>query len=224
MFKLTSNQKSLRGYGFRVNPFPYVGVPGEVLETYSGRERELEVISEAVGGVIGGSSSHLVLVGSYGNGKTATLKLIKSSLETQLKDEIIAPYVSNPGETFLDFYRNLMQDIGEKKLRKLVWRVQEMKSGTNELESKVVKGEVLLAEVLQKIRIQLYDEFGHADFVNAMIQLTLDERRFDAWRYISGEPTLSENRRILDVVSAIDNNKRALWAMMDMLRFSHWLG
>ena len=35
----------------------------------------------------------------------------------------MAPYVSNPGETFLDFYRNLMQDIGEKKLRKLVWEV-----------------------------------------------------------------------------------------------------
>ena len=178
----------------------------------------MDLIGESIRGVVEGSSSHLVLVGSYGNGKTKTLLVVKQGLESQLGSSVVVPYVPNPGETFLDLYRNMMQDIGEKRLRELVWNILERKAHKNNLKVKIEKGEVLLTEVLQKCRMELYEEFGHADFVNALIQLTLEERRFDAWRYLCGEPTISENRRVLDVVAPINNDERALRAMMSMIK------
>lgn len=218
MLEIVSNGKRLQEYKLRSNPFPYVGVPEETASIYIARDRELDLIGEAIRGVVEGSSSHLVLVGSYGNGKTKTLMVVKQALEAQLKASVVVPYVSNPGETFLDLYRNLMQDIGEKRLRELVWKILEIKTGKTNLMTKVEKGEILLTAILQKCRTELYEVFGHADFVNALIQLTLDERRFDAWRYLCGEPTVSENRRVLDVVAPINNDERALRAMMSMIK------
>ena len=75
----------------------------------------------------------------------------------------------------------------------------------------------MLPEILQNLKRELYQDFGHTDFVNGLIQLALEEHRYDAWKYISGEPLLFETKRVLDVTSSIDNDDRAMRALMSML-------
>src|SRR5207244_2460537 len=46
----------------------------------------------------------------------------------------------------------------------------------------------------------------------ALLNLSMDETSFDAWRYLCGEPVITDHRRELDVASTINNDEKALKA------------
>ena len=212
-----SPSKKYDKYGLKQNPFPYVGVPDENLPLYMDRKRELKMIEQIIKVSLQGTSSHIILVGSYGNGKTHTLKYIKKQMESQLENTI-AVYLANPGEKLLSLYSNFMYELGFDGLEHLVWAFLEFCTGEKNLRKKVNEGEVLLAEVLEVGKRRLRNEIKYTDFAAAFLKLTLEECKFLAWKYLCGEPIIFEHRKELDVVMLIDNDDKALRAFMSLKR------
>ena len=218
-----SSKRKYEKYCLESNPFPYVGVPDETLSLYTNRKRELKMISEVIKVSLGGTSAHIVLVGSYGNGKTHTLKYIKNQMQSQLQDSI-AVYIANPGERLHSLYSNFVYEFGFDELESLVWRFLEFCSGEKNLRKKVNEGEVLLAEILEIGKRRLHNEIKYTDFATAFLKLTLEECKFISWRYLCGEPILYEQRKELDVVMLIDNDEKALRAFMSLKKILSLLG
>ena len=218
-----SPTKKYEKYGLEHNPFPYVGVPDETLSLYTNRKRELKMIEEIIKVSLRGTSSHIVLVASYGNGKTHTLKYIKQQMESQLQD-ITTVYIANPGERLRSLYSNFVYEFGFEKLEKLVWRFLEYCSGERNLRKKVSEGEVLLAEILEIGKRRLHNEIKYTDFATAFLKLTLEECKFLSWKYLCGEPILHQQRQELDVVMLIDNDAKALRAFMSLKKILSLLG
>ena len=218
-----SPPKKYEEYCLERNPFPYVGVPDETLPLYTDRKRELKMIEEVIKVSLQGTSSHIVLVGSYGNGKTHTLKYIKQQMESQLQD-ITVVYMATPGERFLSLYSNFVYEFGFDQLENLVWRFLEFCTGERNLRKKVNEGEVLLPEILETGKRRLRNEIKYTDFATAFLNLTLEECKFIAWKYLCGEPVLYEQRKNLDVVMLIDNDEKALRAFMSLKKILSLLG
>ncbi|MEM2112074.1 MAG: DUF2791 family P-loop domain-containing protein [Candidatus Bathyarchaeia archaeon] len=218
-----STTKKYEKYGLKCNPFPYVGVPDENLSLYTDRKRELKMIEEVVKASLNGASSHIVLVGSYGNGKTHTMRYIKKQLEKQVQNTQVI-YLSTPGDRFLSLYSSLMFEFGFDHLEGLVWRFLEFATGEENLRKKVNDGEVLLPEILEIGKRRLQNEVKYTDFATAFLKLTLEESKFIAWKYLCGEPIPFEHRRELDVVMAIDNDDKALRAFMSLKKILTLLG
>ena len=218
-----SPKRKYEKYRLESNPFPYVGVPDETLSLYTNRKRELKMIAEVIKVSLGGTSAHIVLVGSYGNGKTHTLKYIKTQMQSQLKDSIVV-YIANPGERLHSLYSNFVYEFGFDQLESLVWRFLEFCSGEKNLRKKVNEGEVLLAEILEIGKRRLHNEIKYTDFATAFLKLTLEECKFISWRYLCGEPILYEQRKELDVVMLIDNDEKALRAFMSLKKILSLLG
>lgn len=221
-FKPPSSNKYER-FGLKQNAFPYVGVPEDTLSIYVNRKKELKTIEAVIKSSLHGSSCHLALIGGYGNGKTHTLKFIKRQLESQLTD-ITVIYLSNPGERILNLYSSFMYEFGFERLEKLVWQFLEFVSGEKNLRKKVNEGEILLPEILEIGKRRLLNEVKYTDFATAFLKITLEESKFLAWKYLCGEPIISDYRRELDVVSAIDADEKALRAFMSLKHVLSLLG
>ena len=223
LLDLKSPPRKYEKYCLERNPFPYVGVPNETLSLYTNRKRELKMIEEIIKVSLRGTSSHIVLVGSYGNGKTHTLKYIKQQMESQLQD-IIAVYIANTGERLISLYSNFVYEFGFDQLENLVWRFLEFCTSEKNLRRKVNEGEVLLPEILEIGKRRLRNEIKYTDFATAFLKLTLEECKFMAWKYLCGEPILYEQRKELDVVMLIDNDEKALRAFMSLKKILSLLG
>ena len=209
--------KKYEKYALKSNPFPYVGVPDENLPLYIERKREIKTVEEVIRASLNGTSSHIILIGSYGNGKTHTMKYIKKQLDLQLENTL-AIYLPTPGERILNLYSSFMFEFGFDRLEKLVWQFLEFATGEHNLRKKVNDGEVLLPEILEVGKRRLQNEVKYTDFATAFLKLTLEECKFVAWKYLCGEPIPFDHRRALDVVMAIDNDDKALRAFMSFKR------
>jgi len=221
--RLQVTQKSFAKYNLKKNPFPNVGVPDDSVSVYSDREKELHTIEDAIVGTMQGSSSHVVIVGSYGNGKTATLKFIKGQIEKQLSNAV-SIYLSYPGDTFLEFYRNLMYELGLDKMEYFVWSFLELVNKETDLKQKIEVGEVLITDIIEKGKKFLYNHLRYMDFATAFLKLTLDRSKFLSWKYLCGEPVVYEQRRELDVVTLIDTDEKALRAFMALKSILNLIG
>ena len=220
-FRRTTKDYSV--YKLKRNPFPYVGVPEDAVAIYADRVKELRMIEEVVRSSLHSASCHAALIGSYGNGKTHTLKFIKRQIESQLEDVVVV-YLSSPGERVLSLYSNFMYELGFHRLESLVWKFLEFASGEKNLRRKVNEGEVLLPEILEIGKRRLFNEVKYADFATAFLKLTMEECKFLAWKYLCGEPIVSDYRRELDVVTPIDSDEKALRAFMSLKRILSLLG
>ena len=215
--------KNYEKYGLKCNPFPYVGVPEESISIYADRVRELKIIEEVIKSAFSGSSCHAALIGSYGNGKTHTLRYIKRQIESQLSGVVVV-YIPSPGDRFLSLYSNFMYEFGFRRLENLVWKFLEFVSGEENLRKKVNEGEVLLPEILEIGKRRLFNEIKYTDFATAFLKLTMEECKFLSWKYLCGEPIVSDYRRELDVVTPIDNDEKALRAFMSLKHILNLLG
>lgn len=212
---LKVSEKKYDQYGLKSNPFPYVGIPDEKLPLYIERKKEMKMVETVIKSALNGTSSHIILVGSYGNGKTHTMKYIKRQLNLQVPDAL-AIYLPTPGDRILNLYSSFMVEFGFDKLEKLVWQFLEYATGEEKLRKKVTEGEVLLAEILEVGKRRLQNEIKYTDFATAFLKITLEECKFIAWKYLCGEPIPFEHRRDLDVIMAIDNDDKALRAFMSL--------
>jgi type II secretory pathway predicted ATPase ExeA len=200
-----------------------VGVPEDAVPLYADRKKELKMIEDVIKSSLQNVSCHLALIGSYGNGKTHTLKYLKKQIESQLNDVMVI-YISNPGERILSLYSNFMYEFGFNRLEECVWKFLEFATGEKTLRRKVNEGEVLLPEVLEIGKRRLLVEIKYTDFATAFLKLTMEECKFLAWKYLCGEPLISDYRRELDVMSAIDNDEKALRAFMSLKQILVLLG
>ena len=215
--------KSYKAYGLKRNPFPYVGVPEDSVSLYADRKKELKIIEEVIKSSLQNVSCHAALIGSYGNGKTHTLKYLKRQIENQLENVVVI-YISKPGDRILWLYSNFMYEFGFHRIEELVWKFLEFATGEKSLRKKVNEGEVLLPEILEIGKRRLLNEIKYTDFATAFLKLTMEECKFLAWKYLCGEPIISDYRRELDVVSAIDNDEKALRAFMSLKHILTLLG
>lgn len=231
-------------YSLEKNPFPYAGIPEENPRFCADREKELETISDTISLSLGENSTHIALIGGYGNGKTHTLRYIKSQVNSQLAEDdnfrAIAGYVISPGHSLVDTYRNFMQDLGRNFFIRLTWEFlgsialeviqqgkndfkdlpSEVKDGLeknpSKLKSYVENGTILLSLVMETAREEVLSLIRNVDVANGFLQLISDKNSLLAWKWLSGERMLHEQRRELGIVSPIDSDDRALVVFQDM--------
>jgi len=249
---LARRERSYERYSLKKNPFPYAGIPEETPAFCADRERELEVIAETISLCLGNNSTHIALIGGYGNGKTHILRYIKSQVNHQLNGNngvrAIAGYVITPGHSLVDTYRNFMQDLGRNFFIQLAWEFlgklallrinqgdsdlrnlredikESLAKDPSEIREYVEDGIILASPLMKAARKAILRLVKNVDVVNGFLQLLADETTLLAWKWLSGEPILYEQRRQLGIVSPIDNDDRALNVFQDVRNVMRELG
>jgi len=249
---LAKKERSYERYFLKRNPFPYAGVPEKEPAFCADRERELETIAETISLSLGGYSTHIAVVGGYGNGKTHILRYIKSHVNSQFskdyKARAIAGYVITPGRSLVDTYRSFMQDLGRNFFVQLTWEflgkvaLSRISQGDEEYKSLKGEAEASLAEDPSGIRKYVEDGtiprpllMKHArkalsqlvtniDVANCLLRLLMGKTTFLAWRWLSGESILQEQRRKLRIISPIDGDDKALSVFQDIKSVMRELG
>lgn len=211
------------GYHIKMNPYPYVGVPGSNTPVFVNRKEELQIIEESLVGSLNGTSSHVVVVGNYGNGKTATLLYVKNQVEQNLSN-ILTAYIANPGENLLQFYSNLIYELGLPKLEQIVWSYITFVMQDKKIKDKVQKGTVLITDVIEKVKKSLLGRNNYTDFANAFLNIIFEDHKFVAWRYLTGDKLDVDLRRKLDAAGSIDSDEKALRAFMTFKRILNAIG
>jgi Cdc6-like AAA superfamily ATPase len=212
-----------KGYNIRTNPYPYVGVPEGDTAIFVNRKEELDIIEESLVGSLNGTSSHVVIVGNYGNGKTATLLYVKSQVEENLPN-VLTAYISNPGDSVLQFYSNLLYELGLARLEQIAWSFITFVTQDTRVKEKIQKGTVLITDIIGKVKRSLLDGTNYTDFANAFLNIIFEDNKFIAWRYLTGDKLDVELRRKLDTAGNIDSDEKALRAFMTFKRILTAIG
>jgi hypothetical protein len=161
------------------NPFPYVSVPDEEPTIFYDQEKALRTLTSVVASThTTGSSNHAVVVGSYGSGKSHTLKYIGRFINKELNKKskrAVAFYIPHPGAGILDIYRSIVTDLGPSLISKLSNQVDDESHYQFELHRPI-------RMISQK----------SSDTLNA-------------WRWLTGERLDTERRNRLGVGRNIDD-------------------
>ncbi|MEM3697079.1 MAG: DUF2791 family P-loop domain-containing protein [Candidatus Bathyarchaeia archaeon] len=252
MSKLTlEGEKDHRFYFLTKNPFPSVGVPEDDPPFCINREEEVDIVYRSLVSSLRGFSTHLSIVAGYGNGKTHLLKYIKKEIGKLLEKEsekILVGYVSCSGTSFRDIYRGFMYDVGYDFFHNLSWQVlgytasklierkkmqftEEPKKVAESLNKDLLSikrlvddGTVILSTLIKESKDEFLPIVKWQDFLTAFLQLTMEETGLLAWRWLSGDPTYSEQRRDLGIVTPIDTDDRALQLFMCLRKILKILG
>jgi len=223
MIRIRTSPKNYNKYSLKRNPFPYVVVPDKPLTIFVNRRMEIKTLEEVLSGALSGISSHAALVGSYGNGKTAMLRLIEYEIEKQSED-VVAIYLASPGGSLLNLYNNFIYELGLDRMESFVWRYLELVNNTTDLMKKIENGEILITEIIEAGKRHLFKEIRYTDFATAFLKITLEETKFLSWKYLCAEPIVYDQRRELDVVTLIDTDEKALRAFMCLRKILKILG
>jgi len=228
-FTITDEQRDYSEFGLDSNPFPYSPVPSDDPLIYCGQEHVTDQISNTVSSVLStGKSKHLVVTGKYGNGKSHTLKYTRSLVRD--RDDVFVGYVAQPGEGFLDIYHEFIYDVGFDRFQELSYEylaeVTRNETDRNPMNASAMKdlidnGEVLLSELVPTAVQQLSDVTKFADFARAIVHLVYEDTNLYAWQWLTAEGLRYEQRKEMEIHSAIDDDTtavRAFTALKNMLR------
>ena len=228
-FTITDEQRDYSEFGLDSNPFPYSPVPSDDPRIYCGQDHVTDRISDTVSSVLStGKSKHLVVTGKYGNGKSHTLKFTRSLVRD--RDDVFVGYVAQPGEGFLDIYHEFIYDVGFDRFQQLsyeylaeVTRNETDKNpmSASAMEDLIDDGEVLLSEIVPLAIQQLSDVTKFADFARAIVHLVYEDTNLYAWQWLTAEGLRYEQRKEMEIHSAIDDDTtavRAFTALKNMLR------
>ena len=227
-FTITDEQHDYSEFGLSENPFPYSPVPEDDPAVYCGQQQVTDRISNTVSSVLStGKSKHLVVTGKYGNGKSHTLKYTRSLVRD--RDDVLVGYVAQPGDGFLDIYHEFVYDIGFDRLQNLSYeflaKIARAETDTNPISADDIRqliddGDVLLSEIVPTAVQQLSDVTKFADFARAMIHLVYEDTSLYAWQWLTAEGLRYEQRKEMEIHSAVDDNTtavRAFTALKNML-------
>jgi Cdc6-like AAA superfamily ATPase len=237
-----SQCRNYNKFGLRANPFPYAGVPDDVPKIYVGQDEALLAINSVLSTtILTGRANHLILTGTYGNGKSHTLKYIHSQISTKSSAFDRRPctaYIAQPGETFLDIYRDFIYDLGLNFIQK---RAQEYigKVAVDLVEQGIIKGpidpadgwqsvedgDILLSEIVPHAFTSLSKHICFPDFARAFINMAYEENSLTSWEWLSGEPIEYTRRREMSIASNIDRRHasrafNALKKTLETLRYA----
>jgi Cdc6-like AAA superfamily ATPase len=237
-FTLTLKKKDYSKYGLAGNPFPFSGVPDEHPNVYIGQDDVLEKINAVLSStVLSAQSNHIIVTGSYGNGKSHTLKFIKSHIREQFSEKSETPicvgYVSQPGDIFLEIYTKFMYDLGYTFVKHLsqeylgLIAYQLSKEGLIEEKirkgqgwKQIEKGDVLISDIVPKAIQRLNDGIKFADYTRAFIALSYEENSIYSWEWLCGEGVEYSKRQELCLGKNVNdvNSIRALGALKFILK------
>jgi len=227
-FTITDEKQDYSQYNLEANPFPYSPVPAEDPDIYCGQPHVSEKISSTVSSMLStGKSKHLVVTGKYGNGKSHTLKYTRSLLRD--RDDVIVGYVAQPGEGFLDIYHEFVYDLGFNGVQEIAY--EYLASVTRDItdynpvspsavESLIDEGDVLLSEIVPEAIRRLSDVTKFADFARAIIHMVYEDTNLYAWQWITAEGIRYEQRKEMEIHSALDDDTmgvRAFTAFKNLL-------
>lgn len=237
-FNLTLKSKDYAKYGLAGNPFPFSGVPDEHPSVYIGQDEVLEKINGVLSStVLSSQSNHIIVTGSYGNGKSHTLKFIKTHIREQFSEKSNTPicvgYVSQPGENFLEIYTKFMYDlrysfvkhISQEYLGLIAYQLSkegviEEKVRKGQGWKQIEKGEVLISDIVPKAIQRLNDGIKFVDYTRAFIALSYEENSIYSWEWLCGEGVEYNKRQELSLGKNINdvNSIRAFVALKQILR------
>lgn len=213
-FTITEQKRDYSMYGLEENPFPYSPVPEDDPDVYCGQEHVANAVSDTVSTLLGtGKSKHLVITGKYGNGKSHTLKYARSLVRD--RNDVLVGYVSQPGEGFLDIYHEFMYDIGFDRVQELAYEflahVTMEETERNPISGKAMKnlideGEILLSEIVPTAVQKLSDITKFADFARAIVHMVYEDTNLYAWQWLTGEGIRYEQRKEMEIHSALDDD------------------
>jgi type II secretory pathway predicted ATPase ExeA len=227
-FQLTDTKNDYSKYNLQENPFPYSPVPDNDPLVYCGQEHVTDTIRTTVSTTLStGKSRHLVITGKYGNGKSHTLKYTRSLLRN--RDDVVVGYVSQPGDGFLDIYHEFMYDLGFDRVQRLAYEylaritseVTDISpESADEMRALLDDGEALLSEIVPEAVQRLSDVTGFADFARAVVHMVYEDTNLYAWQWLTAEGIRYEQRKEMEIHSALDDNTtgvRAFTALKKML-------
>jgi len=228
-FTITDDERDYSMYGLEENPFPYSPVPDEDPEVYCGQEHVADAVSDTVSTLLGtGKSKHLVITGKYGNGKSHTLKYARSLVRD--REDVLVGYVAQPGEGFLDIYHEFMYDVGFDRVQEIAYEFLAAVArnetdlnpmGASAMEDLIDSGEVLLSEIIPTAVQRLSDVTKFADFARAIVHMVYEDTNLYAWQWLTAEGIRYEQRKEMEIHSALDDNTmgvRAFTSFKNLLR------
>lgn len=223
-FNISDEEQSYEQYNLNDNPFPYSPVPTDDPEIYSGQEHVTQKVSSMISTVLStGRSRHLVVTGKYGNGKSHTLKYTRSLIRD--RDDVLVGYVAQPGEGFLDIYHEFMYDLGFDRVQNIAYEymasvasdiTDKSPSNSEEMQRMVDEGEVLLSELVPPTVKRLSEVTRFADFARALVHMVYDDTNLYAWQWITGEGIRYEQRKEMEIHTALDDDTMGVRAFTAM--------
>ena len=223
-FKITDEEQSYEQLGLNGNPFPYSPVPAEEPSIYCGQEHVTEEVSSTVSDVLStGKSKHLVVTGKYGNGKSHTLKYTRHLLQD--RDDVVVGYVAQPGEGFLDIYHEFMYDLGFDAVQEVSYEylasvardiTDKNPSNAEDMEKMIDEGDVLLSDITPTAVRRLSDTTMFADFARAMVHMVYEDTNLYAWQWLTAEGIRYEQRKEMEIHSALDDDTMGVRAFTSM--------
>jgi hypothetical protein len=219
-FTITDEQRDYSQFGLDENPFPYSPVPDDDPEIYCGQEHATERISDTVSTMLStGKSKHLVVTAKYGNGKSHTLKYTRSLVRD--REDVIVGYVAQPGEGFKDIYHEFMYDLGFDRIQRLAYEYLAQVARDEQIadpatpgsmERLIDDGEVLLSDLVPTAIQRLNEVTKFADFSRAIIHMIYEDTNLYAWQWLTAEGIRYEQRKEMEIHSALDDDTTAVRA------------
>lgn len=234
LFILTQpSQLHYQKYRLACNPFAGA-VPRSEVCFLVPRGDELEKAFWTIQSVLSGASTHAIIVAGYGNGKTHTLRYIQSTLD-QVRPDILSIYVGSPGESFRQLYSTIVTALGHAFVTDLVWKylsrvalknatslkiskeeIEKLKSKPLTVKQYVKQGKLLLTELVQLGKEDLLPKVRLLDIATALLHLIFDDFSFLSWKWLIAEDVPYEQRRELGLTMSINNDDRALRALLSL--------
>lgn len=219
-FTITDEQRDYSRFDLEENPFPYSPVPDDDPELYCGQEHATERISDTVSTMLStGKSKHLVVTAKYGNGKSHTLKYTRSLVRD--RDDVIVGYVAQPGEGFKDIYHEFMYDLGFDRIQRLAYEYLAQTARETGLadpetpkamEQLIDEGDVLLSDLVPTAIQRLNEVTKFADFSRAIVHMIYEDTNLYAWQWLTAEGIRYEQRKEMEIHSALDDDTTAVRA------------
>jgi type II secretory pathway predicted ATPase ExeA len=225
-FTITDEKRDYSQFGLAENPFPYSPVPDDNPEIYCGQEVATSRISDTVSTVLStGKSKHMVVTGKYGNGKSHTLKYTSSLVRD--RDDVVVGYVAQPGEGFRDIYHEFIYDLGLSRVQELTYEflatVARDQTGLNptgpdEMATAIDEGDVLLSELVPEAIQRLNEVTKFADFSRAIVHMVYEDTNLYAWQWLTAEGIRYEQRKEMEIHSALDDDTTSVRAFTALKR------
>ena len=234
---IKSGRLNYSKYGLGTNPFAG-SVPRNDVEFVVPRGEEIHRALWTLRAGILGTSTHAVVVGGYGNGKTHLLKYLKHLVSEEASEsdqQNLAIYVHSPGENFRQLYSTVMSSLGHHFVQEIVWRYlgficlrhedllqlkdnhkQALRKDGRNLKKIVEKGDLLLSNIVAKAKDELLQKIRLLDYATAILHLVFDEYSFLAWKWLTAEDMPYDQRKELGLSMSINNDERALRAFLSL--------
>jgi len=249
-FQLARPTLDYQRYNLNNNPFSG-SVPNERVDFMVERGDEVKNISWTLSSALNSASTHSIIVGGYGNGKTHLLKYVETYLKKNAntkKPKILTVYVNTPGKSFNSLYTSIMLNLGRDFLKRMAWSYlglicledienteyiddefddlikDSLKEDLYSIKKYVEDGNILLSKLLEKAKKQIASKVTLIDFTTAFLHMILEDYWFLAWKWLCGENIPYTQRKELELSMSIENDERALMAFLSLKRILKDLG